>query len=175
MPRLWLCSLAIGLLACGSAGSSGGGGPQPGAGGSFTGTAGSAGSFSCLTSATATLFQPKNQLWLVCPQGDAADPTELVLEGYHGTGTYMFKGGGGLEVTIGNTFLDAVGAGPTEPATSCTVTLTGPASLTNGDEVKASVHCTRMYVGYLGGTGGGGYVPPTYVTVDAKIDAFVTM
>ncbi len=88
---------------------------------------------------------------------------------YHGTGTYSFVGSGAssFDMTVGNTLLDAAGANGTVPATSCTVTLSGPATLGAGSEVQGHFHCDNVAGLPVVGSGGS-----TYVAVDGDFDGF---
>jgi hypothetical protein len=179
--RRWVSSVGVlAAVACGSSPSEGvGAGPGDGGSGTFEIDAGSYGSFSCAMGATAESLQG---LTISCSEpGDGALGMSLLVTNWHGTGSYTTTDAltdGGcisglfLELQLPDTELLENGAGaPGEPVAKCTAMMTGPASLTQGSEVTASVRCTNMTVGTV--CVDGGCTTNPYVTVTAKIDVFV--
>jgi hypothetical protein len=74
-----------------------------------------------------------------------------VLTTYAGSGTYSFQGsddstGSGLSFTLGGYQVGTQGATPLSPASTCNVTVTGPASLTTGARVAGTFHCDDVFV-----------------------------
>jgi hypothetical protein len=170
---------------CSSTSSGSNDGPVPN--GSFSVNAGSIGNASCPGQTQALVVTEAGTLSIACTSGSSADaenPHALNLPSYHGTDTYSFTttdadggtGGGGDQpffyATVGGVHVGNTPASGASPATTCTITLTGSASLSKGSEVKGHVHCDDMATSPPEDPSGP-YVSPVYgVSVDADFDAF---
>jgi hypothetical protein len=107
------------------------------------------------------------------PNGGTTQITDAVVQiaGYHGSDTYAFQGSDDItasfvQFTIANYELHSGPASPGIPATSCSIVVTGPATLAKGDTVTATFHCDEIAAFVL--IGDGGYHPPMSTTADGQ-------
>lgn len=164
------------LVACSTASKSGAGQAGNVNPGHFAINAGSAGNFNCPSSTDALVLQ--GTLMVTCAGTIKAGVMTLAtlnVTGYHGTGTYNFQGStngtqGTLQATLTNARVDSVPASGSNQATSCTVTLSGPATLARDAEVQGHVHCDGMLADPL--SGGGSSSDPTTVSADGDFAAY---
>ena len=105
----------------------------------------------------------------VGPDGGATSAEAwLELTTYQGSGTYAFQGSSesnnsGVLFTLGSDVFASQGATPISPASSCNVTVTGPASRKVGSPVLGTFHCDDVFVnGVVDGAPGG------FVSIDGK-------
>ncbi|HEY5243096.1 MAG TPA: hypothetical protein VIJ22_16565 [Polyangiaceae bacterium] len=107
------------------------------------------------------------------PNGGTTQITDAVVQlaGYHGSDTYAFQGSDDttasfVQFTMANHDFHSGPASPGIPATSCSVVVTGPATLAKGDTVTATFHCDEIPAFVV--IGDGGYHPPMSTTADGQ-------
>ena len=87
----------------------------------------------------------------------------LELTTYEGSGTYAFQGSSdsnnsAVSFTLGDDSFGTQEATPVSPASSCNVTVTGPASRKVGSQVTGTFHCDSVFVNGVVDGGPGGFV-----------------
>jgi hypothetical protein len=176
-----VCRVAVlsALAACGGSGGSatGAGSSSPTTFDVMTGTGGSS-SLPCDSGTSFTQFQP-GQLLFSCLQQvtsgtDTVSTTLAILElsGYHGSDTYTFTGStdpstGSVQFTQRGVQFLTQAPGPGLAGTTCTVTITGPTTLSAGSQVSGSFHCDSIY-GLPLESDPTSYVPATVTSADGS-------
>ena len=178
-------TLALGALvsACGGSGDSSGassGGARSTVTFSVTTASNGATDFPCSDGSGVTQFRA-GELGLFCdepvPESSGVSiRTDAVinLTEYHGSDTYVFQGSNDgnantVQFTQGDVRFSSMPSYPGFVGTTCSVTVTGPATPSRGDHVSGSFHCDSIQGYALGG--GDQYVPPVVTSADGRFEA----
>lgn len=100
---------------------------------------------------------------------------EITIASFHGPDTYTFQGSNdtfasSVQFTMNSWMWNSVPASAGISATSCSVTVSSPASPQRGDAVSGTFHCDAMLGGAVGGDGG--YQGQKTTSVDGTFSGF---
>lgn len=137
--------------------------------------------FPCDSAASGITTQLGNALTVFCDVSTGANASqtlaEITLQDFHGPDAYAFQGSNAdfassVQFTMNDWLWESVPASTGIAASSCTVTVTSPASPQRGDAISGTFHCDAMLGSAVGGDGG--YQPQKTTSVDGTFSGFVS-
>jgi hypothetical protein len=138
--------------------------------------------FPCDSAASGITTVVNGSLSVFCDRSlgpsSAETVAEVTLQNFHGPDTYTFQGSNdafasSVQFTMNGWMWSSVPASAGISATSCSVTVTSPASPQRGDAVSGTLHCDAMLGLAVGGDGG--YQGQRTTSVDGTFSGFDTL